>query len=364
MIRLYTGTPGAGKTLRSIFDAINIHKSEGRQVFHLGIDGMDETIIPPAPFRDIKDWRSLPPGSILIVDEAHKFFPVRSPGKPDEWMMALTEIRHFGIDLWLITQDPRNIDSFVRRLIGTHFHLTRKAGLKGAMVREFQGVSEDPNDYHNRESSQQTAWIYPKHLFQVYKSATLHVVKPKIPLKIWFAGSLLLLCVVGIPSLIYFVGDTVAEIDDTQQSFNNGQKADNQNSFGIPASAPSKEKIDIDPWQSAESFIKAHTPLIPFVPHSAPIYSGLRPKSIPEILCIASGIEGEKDRTCSCFTEQATRIPDVPKIICEAYVKNGSYNPYRKPFSGSYSPGHPPAREADTATAGGGAIKITPLTNS
>jgi hypothetical protein len=322
---------------------------------------MDQKIIPHAPFTDIKEWRKLPPGSVLLVDEAHKFFPVRQPGKPDEWMMALTEIRHFGIDLWLITQDPRNIDAFVRRLIGTHIHLTRKAGLNGAMVREFQGVSEDPNDYHNRESSSQTPWIYPKHLFQVYKSATLHVVKPKIPLKVWFAGSLLLLCIVGIPTLIYFVGDTVSELDTKEEKSNTPEKSNDLNSFGIPNI--NRENLEINPWENRDKFIEAHTPLIPFVPHSAPIYHGLQPQTVPEILCIISGELGSNDQKCSCFTEQATRIQDVPQPVCESYAKNGSYNPYRKPFVQNSTLSPLPVGEADTATTGGEALVVPLLTN-
>ena len=143
---------------------------------------MKSEIVPASPYP-IEEWNKLPAGSVLVVDEAHKYFPVRQPGRPPQWIQDLTEIRHFGIELILVSQDPRNIDAFVRRLIGVHKHLTRKAGLNGAMVRTFQGVSEDPNDYANRQSSEQVPWKYPKHLFQAYESASLHVVKPKIPKK-------------------------------------------------------------------------------------------------------------------------------------------------------------------------------------
>lgn len=315
-ITLFTGVPGAGKTLRSIFEGLEM-KGKGRPVFHIGIDGMKEDIIPASPYP-IEEWKKLPAGSVLIVDEAHKYFPVRQPGKPPEWIQDLTEIRHFGIELYLVTQDPRNLDAFVRRLIGVHKHLSRKAGLKGAMLRTFQGVSEDPNDWSNRQSSEQTPWLYPKHLFQVYDSASLHVISPKIPKKIIFAGLILLAAVIGIPYALYNVKSTVSGLDDKTSP----SSASASSSFG--SSVEEKE----DPWSSPEAFVRAHTPLIPGIPWSTPIYAGKTPVSDPRIYCVASGTFGSKDRTCHCYTEQATRIDNVPTKVCETAVIRGVYNPY------------------------------------
>lgn len=336
-ITLYTGTPGAGKTLRSIYDALELKAKTSRPVYHIGIDGMNDEFIPKAPIDSIEDWRKLPPGSVLIVDEAHKFFPVRQPGKPPEWIQAITEIRHFGIDLWLVSQDPRNLDAFVRRLIGKHYHLTRKAGLNGAMVREFEGVSEDPNDYHNRQGTTQTPWKYPKHLFQVYKSATLHVVKPKIPKKILFAGVLLLACVIAIPTMLWNFGSTVDGLDEKKQAGGTSASSSSASKAAFAPASGSSERTS--PWTSAEEFAKAHTPLIPNVPWSAPVFADLKPTTTPDILCIAAGLPGAKDRTCHCYTEQATRIHNVPNSVCESYAQNGSYNPYRPRST-------PPAQQA------------------
>lgn len=326
MIRLFTGTPGAGKTLRSIFEALQ-KKSEGRHVFHLGIDGMNPEFIPAAPFDDLQHWRSLPPGSILIVDEAHKYLPVRSPGKPVEWIQLLTEIRHFGIELWLVTQDPRNIDSFVRRLVGSHTHLTRKVGLQGAMVRVFEGISEDPQDPSAKKTAVSSPWKYPKHLYAVYKSASLHTVKPRVPWKVWFAG---LGSLFGIVFIVYAIVKVFSSFGDDAPVQSNPQSStpsESQSLFQSSSSMPKGSSHDY--WESAEKFIEAHTPLVPNVPWSAPIHAGLKPTSVPEILCVASGLPGASDRSCNCYTEQATRIHGVPRSVCESYVLNGSYNPYR-----------------------------------
>jgi len=332
-IRLFTGLPGAGKTLRAIYEALEMKTKESRPVYHIGIDGMKEEFIPAAPIDSIEDWRKLPPGSILLVDEAHKWLPVRSPGKPPDWIQAITEIRHFGVELWLITQDPRNLDSFVRRLIGKHIHISRKAGFKGAMIREFEGVSEDPNDYHNRQGTTQTPWKYPKHLFQVYKSATLHVVKPKIPKKILFGGILIVACVIVIPYMIYRVYSTVQNRQDQTNQQSSQASAFSASSSALDSKKGSNnlgsngnEKLS---WNTAEEFMKAHTPLIPGIPWSAPIHSNLTPTTVPEIYCIAAGYENAPDRTCNCYTEQATKIQGIHPAICETYARQGSYNPYR-----------------------------------
>lgn len=313
-ITLFTGVPGAGKTLRSIFEALE-KKGEGRQVFHIGIDGMKPDVIPPSPVP-IEEWFKLPAGSVLIVDEAHKYLPVRQPGRPPEWIQKLTEIRHFGIELFVVTQDPRNIDAFVRRLVGEHRHMSRKAGLPGAMVRTFQGVSEDPNDYTNRQSSQQAPWKYPKHLFQVYESATLHVVKPKIPKKILFAVLLFLACLIGLPYVLYKFKSTVSGLDSVS-----GVGSTPAASGFMPASGK-----DVS-FQTLDDYVKATTPLSPVAPWTAPIYEGVRKvKSVPGKLVCYIGSKG-----CRCFTEQMTRVR-LPEPVCVSLVKDGIYSPYHDAY--------------------------------
>lgn len=323
-IVLYTGVPGAGKTLRSIYDGIK-EKANGRFVYTFNVDGINEEVLDKAPFESIENWRDLPSGSILIVDEAHIYFPVRSPGKPPEWIQKLTEIRHFGIELWLITQDPRNIDAFVRRLIGTHFHVERKMGLNGAIVWRFDAVSEDPRDYHNKLTATKETWKYPKHLFQAYKSATIHVQKRHIPAKFIFYAFLLLLCIVGIPFLIYKMWNSVSSMSDSvAPSVSSSQQKSSNSLLG-------QKNVGTLKYETAEEYYKAHQPVVPFVPHTAPVYQDLlEPQQIPEIFCVIGGdYETRKDLTCNCYTEQGTKYGNVPFSVCESYAMGGYYNPYK-----------------------------------
>lgn len=344
-ITLVTGTPGAGKTLRSIFEGLQLQK-DGREVFAYGIDGLDPAFIESLPDTwSLEKWKELPPNSVLIVDEAHKFLPVRQPGKPPQWIQDLTEIRHHGITLILVTQDPRNIDAFVRRLVGEHVHLTRKAGLAGSLVRTFQGVSEDPNDYHARQSSQAVPWVFPKELYKVYKSASLHVMKPKIPWKIWAAGAFVVVLIFLIPYIYFKFGDTIDETPPTMaEKALNSQKS---------AFAGDEEE---SPWSSPDAFVKAHKPHFPVAPWSAPIFKNLVPTTVPKILCIASGLENAQDRTCHCYTEQVTRIRDIPTPICEIIVRDGQYNPYLPPVGDIPAT----AAEGQSVDAPGGQMTIIP----
>lgn len=329
-ITLITAVPGAGKTLRSIYEGIELAK-DGRKVFFYGVDGINCDKIKELFDVDtykldddwtLEKWKQLPEKSVLIVDEAHKFLPVRQPGKPPQWIQDLTEIRHFGIQLILITQDPRNIDAFVRRLVGEHLHLSRKAGFAGAMVRTFQGCVENTDDYTQRQSSTQSPWLYDKKLYDVYKSASLHVIKPKLPKKMVFAFSALIFLIFLIPFLIYKFKDTMfgekePEVKEGVSTPKNVFKSNNEKEV----------------FYEAEEYLKAHTPIIPLAPWSAPIFQEkLEVKTNPRVFCVIFGNQSDKDYRCNCYTEQMTKLKNIPLPICEQAVREGIYNPYKEPF--------------------------------
>ncbi|HFA1235766.1 TPA: zonular occludens toxin domain-containing protein, partial [Neisseria gonorrhoeae] len=101
------------------------------------IDGLDkrkfnarelaEGQIMSAPLRDV-----IPEGAVLIVGEAHYTYPVRAAGRPvPPYIQELTELRHHGHTVILMTRHPSQLDIFVRNLVSKHVHLERKAiGMK------------------------------------------------------------------------------------------------------------------------------------------------------------------------------------------------------------------------------------------
>jgi hypothetical protein len=303
--------------------------------YHLNVPELrdDFAELWPGP---IEEWTKLPRGSVLLVDEAHNVFPKRSPhAKPPEWVAKLAEIRHFGIRMLIVTQDPRDLDSFVRRRVGVHYHVSRKTGHNYAVIHEFRPHSENPRDPRAQKTAQHQIWKYPKDLFGSYKSTTMHMVKPRLPWKFWL---LPLLAIVA----AYFVWKTYSHLTGM------ATVPDEVDLSGT--AAPSMAQVvglqqpqgegERNPWRDAASFAEAHTPLLRGVPWSAPIYSSLQPTSVPELYCVIVGDTREWSGTCRCYSEQVTPI-DMDNASCRKAARSGVYNPYRS-IAHTQPQGHSP----------------------
>lgn len=182
MIYLITGMPGNGKTLYAV-EFIRDAVKKGRAVYS-DIKGLTLEGVQPAP----DDWRTLPDGSLVVYDEAHKRFPsYRGKGRsPLQVVQDMDEHRHRGFDLMFITQWPDKIDGELFRLVGEHCHLNRAFGLQSANLCKFTRGVLNPYSNLARKGADETIWSYPKDLYGVYKSSSLHTDshKFKMPLKI------------------------------------------------------------------------------------------------------------------------------------------------------------------------------------
>lgn len=191
MITLITGVPGGGKTLLSVQEILRL-LGEGRLVY-ADISGMTIPGVLPAP----DDWRDTPEGSVVVYDEAQKKYP--STGQPgvaqDERIRALETHRHTGHDIFFITQEPSLIHHHIRKLVGRHMHVHRAAGLKRATLFTWDFAVSAPNDRKEQQRADVQNWIYPKKLFSLYKSATVHTHKFHIPKKIAMILGVLVLVV-------------------------------------------------------------------------------------------------------------------------------------------------------------------------
>ncbi len=205
-ITLVTGTPGAGKSLMTLFEVERRRKAEGREVYYSGIadlllpwhlfggDAVDTT--RPAD-TDPSEWYKLPKGSIIVIDEAQRLFRIRAAGsKVPEFVSQLETHRHKGYDIYLVTQHPALIDTNVRKLADRHLHLMRKFGSKWATIHEWKGVKD--NCDKSRKDSMESEFVYPKEVFSWYKSAEVHTVKRRIPKKVIFFLSLPLILLAAV----------------------------------------------------------------------------------------------------------------------------------------------------------------------
>jgi hypothetical protein len=120
MLHLITGANGAGKTLNTLKWVRERSLKENRPVCHNGRFEPVPVVSCRAGKNDFKDWQKEPDGTIFLIDECHNDLPVRSSGAavPEEVRM-LAEHRRRGMDFYLVTQHPQNVDNFVRRLVGS-----------------------------------------------------------------------------------------------------------------------------------------------------------------------------------------------------------------------------------------------------
>ncbi len=195
MITIRTGLPGAGKTLFTVHDYIArppLGSAPVREVYVSGIDLVPDSV-PFIPLDEPTRWMDCPAGSLVIIDEAQRFFRNRPPGAtvPD-YVAALETHRHLGIDLVLVTQDPMLIDKHVRRLAGEHFHAKRTFGLSSITMYRWQRCVDDPLDFHTKKEAEKVRRKYPKKIYKCYKSAEIHTVKRKIPFRVWATFAVLL----------------------------------------------------------------------------------------------------------------------------------------------------------------------------
>ena len=203
MITLFTGVPGAGKTLRTVQEIAQLRRTrdgEARPIFS-NITGLADAL-GCAILEEPRKWFELPEGSLIVIDECQRVFPPRAAAAAvPEFVQLFDTHRHKGFDVFLITQHPRLIDSFIRNLVGRHLHLYRPFGLMRSQVYEWQECCENP-----RVDAKPVPrpWAFPKKLFGLYQSAEQHTHKTRLP---WRAIATIVacLCVAG-AGLAYGLG--------------------------------------------------------------------------------------------------------------------------------------------------------------
>lgn len=300
-VTLVTGLPGNGKTLYSVCMVKEWATKENRQVYYHGIEILDKEALPWVEFLDSKTWHELPDGCIIVIDEAHKVFPVRPQGsKVPPHVEAIAELRHQGHNLVLITQHPMELDSAIRRRVGRHLHCVRRFGMQACAVFEWSRCVE--NCDKTRKDAIQHEWAYNKKAFDWYKSAEIHTIKRKIPKKVVF----LALVPVALIAAIWYVYSIFAK-----------QRAPSEATpVSVSASGVSVNTAAALPFKWHED----RTPRVKGLAYTAPIYDQVtQPVRAPyPAACVANA------NRCQCYTQQATRL-DVPDELCRGIAAGGFF---------------------------------------
>ena len=329
MIILQTGVPGSGKT-SSVVNMLMTDESythftdkdgvkKKRPLFVNGIpelkiehEELTDEQIKEKPFQDF-----LPYGSLVIIDEAQRLMGTRSAAsKVPPFIEALALHRHHGLDIVLITQHPSFLDSFVRKLVQRHMHVSIKP--VGRKLYEWNECVDQPDSSVNIARAIERTFVVPKKSFGMYKSAEVHT-KPKrrIPKSLIFVF-------LFIPLLIGF---TLYTINNMSKRFS----ADEQQTTSTIAASDvdgtepktSPATTDIGQNLKPEDFV----PTLAEKPESKPIYDNVRQVKTFEypVGCVDGGKSG-----CTCYSSQGTPLKEITKAMCKDYVKNGlPFNPYK-----------------------------------
>ena len=311
MIELITGLPGNGKTLFTIAQVKAQAERENRAVFYHGIP---ELTLPWEKLDDPKNWASVPPGSIVVIDEAQKTFRNRSLGTvPPPFVTDLETHRHLGIDLVLITQHPSLIDPAVRRLSGRHRHMVRIWGMEASTVHKWDAVKD--NCDKSRADSEKTKWGFDKSIYTLYKSAEQHTMKRSIPTRV----KLLVLVPVLLIASIWYVTTVLGKKQPVAVPAGPAAFA-GQN---VPLAGPSVVKFD--PVADAKLFVQMNTPRVAGLEHTAPKYDELtKPVRVP---VPAACIQISSKSQCKCLTQQGTPM-DIEYNMCVSFAQNGFFQEF------------------------------------
>ena len=220
------------------------------------------------------------------------------------------------MDIVFITQHPSFLDSFVRRLVQRHMHVSIKP--VGRKLYEWNECVDQPDSSVNIAKAIERTFVVPKKSFGMYKSAEVHT-KPKrrIPKSLIFV-------VLFIPLLIGF---TLYTINNMSKRFS----ADEQQTTSTTAASDvdgtepktSPATADIGQNLKPEDFV----PVLAEKPESKPIYNGVRQVKTFEypVGCVDGGKSG-----CTCYSSQGTPLKEITKAMCKDYAKNGlPFNPYK-----------------------------------
>lgn len=345
MITLKTGIIGSGKSLSAVEELSKLlakwqteaGQGERRPVYVHGIRGLalDHMPLPVYPVRGKPgdpveldpmgrptseiaiDWSAVADGALVVVDECQDMFPPRGTAqKVPEHVAWLQRSRHHAVDVILITQHPRLIDSTVRAFVGKHEHYRRAFGGARAIVYEWDSVS----DGLKYSTATKRLWNYPKKAFRWYKSAEAHT-KQSFRIPAWIAVPIL-----GIALGVYAVPKAAMVMYGA--STGKGVAASPPAASAPAAPAPTVlagASVTVPPPPVAASAVQHQA--------AASEPSGERGEgsALPDRPVALAGCVAMRDR-CSCFDTDGRKVEKEPQACHTAINVAGAVLPLDVPI--------------------------------
>lgn len=350
MLYLYTGVPGAGKTLHMVSQLKKDPQFTSRPLYVDGITDLDPEEIPHIALPDGcngANWHQwLPDGAILIVDECQRYWRTRPNGSrvPDA-VQAMETHRHKGVDIYLLTQDAKKIDSAIRGLIEVHKHFSMsQLGVRRCF--EWRNKVGDPSSKADVKSAIITPYFLDESVFGLYKSSVQHN-EVKAKKSKWIYGLPLMLAA-GIGLMLWglwtavklITADDVTTVQNQQPQSHIASQTEQQ--VGQTSLNPDQLRSNISDGfalgsgtgDTNSNYTVTNRRITPDdykpdfdgQPWTAPVYAHLNQqiKTMPfPVACVKNG------NRCTCYTDQATPIRNMDKNLCIDYAENGIYNPYK-----------------------------------
>jgi len=287
-------------------------KAEGKLAVHKNIRGLSPSVAREWD-KELEHWQELPPGTLLVVDEAQDFAKTNGKAGSPQWVMELSKHRHAGIDFVFISQDPRFLDPWVRRLANRHLHLVRKFGAEVSVTHEWDRCHDDPTEYHSTQASSKGLFRFPKELYQVYDSATLHQVQRKVPKKLYVLAAL-------IPFGAFLLWWGVHHFTSKSKPVEAVAKPETVRVEGRPDTPRAGHAL------SGEEYVRQFAPVVSVLPWSAPAFQKMQPSDYPVAYCMAFETTQAK-QDCRCLTQQGTRY-EMALPLCLEVAKHGVFDPF------------------------------------
>lgn len=273
-ITLITGANGHGKGQVIIKEILRLQdendklEKEGkprRRIF-ANIHGVNEP--PQKQLKDVQkipsdkiffgkqDKEDMPPpsdcwlpnvGDIFIYDECQNIDWIKQKAgalSNDIRVTSMEEHRHWGLDIYLLTQSPNYIHSHIFGLVSPHWYVERPLGVPFTNVFIFNKAQKTPESptVKNRADDQKQI-ILGKKYGQYYKSSAEHNMKSTIPLKVKIAVVAFLLCIAytvyKFSQTKYAKDSEKSETVATQPT----QQTQTQQNASSAASTPSAEQL-------------------------------------------------------------------------------------------------------------------------
>lgn len=338
MLYFRTGKPGNGKTLFCIDEVRAMAK--GRRVYYDGIELTEKgkrelgwvefaSVEKIGNVRELEDgrlrlWPNIPDGSVVIVDEVQRYWRQRKQGSDvPRAVQAIETHRHFGLDLFFITQDPTLVDVNVRKLAWEHKHIKRIFGTQSATIYTWKQKVASVGSDKEYEGCLSETWPYAKDVYELYKSAEVHTATKQLPYRQLFyiaAG------VGGLAFAIWWVSWSF-------QKDARGGDVEGGAPEVAERAAPARGRAGraaVGGWFWEAS---ARSPRLEAYANSAPLFDELqRVRSQPRVagcMRLDTVVDGRVSVDCRCTTGQGTRL-EMTVRECVRLVRVGWFDPTRE----------------------------------